>query len=765
MLSGRIAGRYNLSRLGWNAFEDLCMQVLRVALGETCTRFRTGPDGGRDGYYSGVACDKLLNQNRMNGDFFVQCKHSSDAAATLSLSTFSGELSKICALGTQHSFNYILLTNRRMSANAQSALQSTIEQIAGVERCLILAEEWIEDTIDAHAKLLRLVPRLYGIGDLSQIMSFSIDQQSQAVFEDLAIQLRTYVPTDSYRRAEHALDNHGFVVLTGPPAAGKSSIAAALCLVNLGQNKDCRVLKIEHADQFKNTWSPQDKDTVYWVDDVFGETTLDEPLLKEWSAALEKVEAARRRGAKIIFCTRDYILSTAETQLKQSKLDFLRNAGVRVDVTALSDSEREGILYNHVKEGDLQRNVKTALKPHLEMLSRLTHFTPELARRLGTARFHQGLLIHAWSLMKFFEEPVAHFKEVIQGLAPSEKAALAVCLFNNNAVADPIPESAVAPNVLQTFGVTVQQVRLSFEALEGSLVKRTRDGVDQLWQVHHPSMIEALQSELALKSSQMKLYLQAAKLSVILRDTTTIGKSPDTRRVFLPRSLFEDLAIRFATAPSDSLESIGAYICTKGADELVEYIANAHSSLIGALLALPSERTDVPVELALRLDQILQPGLFPHWRLIAEQSLMHAYERHACLDFLKIPGALVLFETLSRVIMNQEVNDGFPSFEAIYEVLVRDARSSESVDEIAQTMDDLYGAIDQTLDLLEIPIHANSGTLAYEFGRIERKLSDVRSEIEGNEAARDDQAYEDYRDARYERRFEAESSRFSDVDR
>jgi hypothetical protein len=484
MSGTRASGRYNLHRLGWNAFEDLCMQIMRVVLGETCTRFVPGRDQGRDGWFRGNATQRLASQNQLSGDFVIQCKHTSTVHHPLDAEQLKKEVEKVKAIAANAPCHYLLMTNRQITAQRESAIRAAFEATEGVGTCLILGEAWIEDTVDSSPRLLRVAPRLYGIGDLSQILSSVIQQQSAALLEDLTDSLRTFVPTDSYRRAEKALHDHGFVVLVGPPASGKSAIAANLCMVSIAQDADVRVLRIEDADQFKSTWSPADKNTIYWVDDVFGETTLDDGRLREWAAALEKVEAARKRGARILFCTRDYILTAAERRLKKSKAEVVNDARVRVDVTSLSESEKAAILYNHIKHGDLTTEQKQSLKPHLSGLAPLSSFTPELARRLGSQRFHRGLTYRPNELQGFFEYPVQHFRDVIHGLAGSETAALAVCLLSSNSVPDPVPDDALAEAVLRTYSVSMQQVREAFELLEGSLIKRTRSATSQVWQTH-----------------------------------------------------------------------------------------------------------------------------------------------------------------------------------------------------------------------------------------------------------------------------------------
>jgi hypothetical protein len=102
-------------------------------------------------------------------------------------------------------------------------------------------------------------------------------------------------------------------------------------------------------------------------------------------------------------------------------------------------------------------------------------FTPELARRLGNKRFHTFSRYEQKELKEFFDNPVAHFRDVIHGLSRAETAALASCLHSGNALPDPVPETAIGDAVLQTYGVNVRDVRDSLEGLEGSFVRRVRN--------------------------------------------------------------------------------------------------------------------------------------------------------------------------------------------------------------------------------------------------------------------------------------------------
>ena len=69
-------------------------------------------------------------------------------------------------------------------------------------------------------------------------------------------------------------------------------------------------LKIRGADEFVRHSNPHEPKQFFWVDDVFGATQLDWQAVTGWIGVLPHVHGALRRGAKVIFTSRDYIFGT-----------------------------------------------------------------------------------------------------------------------------------------------------------------------------------------------------------------------------------------------------------------------------------------------------------------------------------------------------------------------------------------------------------------------------------------------------------------------
>ena len=77
----------------------------------------------------------------------------------------------------------------------------------------------------------------YGLRDLSQILDSRAYSQAQKLLATLHDDLAKVVLTRSYERAARALRRHGFVLLLGEPASGKTTVAATLAMAAIDRWK------------------------------------------------------------------------------------------------------------------------------------------------------------------------------------------------------------------------------------------------------------------------------------------------------------------------------------------------------------------------------------------------------------------------------------------------------------------------------------------------------------------------------------------------
>ena len=187
-----------------------------------------------------------------------------------------------------------------------------------------------------------LVPRVYGLGDLGQILDERAYAQAQEILSALGEDLGKFVITDAYRKSAKALVEHGFVLLLGEPASGKSTIAAGLAVGALDE-WGCSTVKIRDADDFVKHSNPHEPKQFFWVDDAFGVTQLDSVSAGQWNSVFPHVQAAIRRGARVVLTSRDYIYRSARNYLKESAFPLIHESQVMIQVERLTKEEREQI--------------------------------------------------------------------------------------------------------------------------------------------------------------------------------------------------------------------------------------------------------------------------------------------------------------------------------------------------------------------------------------------------------------------------------------
>src|SRR5207247_518815 len=100
----------------------------------------------------------------------LQCKHTSAPATHLSESDMTDEVGKIQKhVAAGRCEVYVLMTNARMTGQASADIEAAFRMV-GVRKVIILGYEALCEMLTEQKSLRALVPRLYGLGDLTEIL-------------------------------------------------------------------------------------------------------------------------------------------------------------------------------------------------------------------------------------------------------------------------------------------------------------------------------------------------------------------------------------------------------------------------------------------------------------------------------------------------------------------------------------------------------------------------------------------------------------------
>lgn len=564
--------RYELHTLGWKAFQDLCATILREELGQSFRVFSPSRDGGQDGYFEGKW--KRRVGITFTGSFTAQCKFTSDPTASLTLAHLSEELPKVAGLVKKGlSKTYILMTNCKLSGPVHDELRGELRQI-GVKHFVGFGYESICQLIRESSRLRMLVPRIYGLGDLSQILDERAYEQAQEILFSMANDLKKFIITDAYTKSAKALQAYGFVLLLGEPGSGKSAIAQALSLAAIDRWK-CRALKIDDPTQIRMHWNPHEPRQFFWIDDAFGATQYQRSLADTWNKTFALVDAAINKEARFILTSRDYIFKAATEDLKDASFPLIRESKVIIEVERLSRAEKQQILYNHLKLGNQGRYFRSEIKDHLPKLADLPHFLPEIARRLGNNVFTRNLDTSESGLLDFATNPREYLLGVIRNLTSDHRAALALIFMNGGNLPSPIDLKANDKEALQLLGGSESAIVKSLWTLEGSLVKLRRLEGESFWTYKHPTIRDAFADLVAQQADLLDIYLEGTPVERQLEEVTCGDVGLEGVKVIIPTSRYLRISRKLKTLSRRyRYKQLWFYANRCAKDFLEEYVAS-----------------------------------------------------------------------------------------------------------------------------------------------------------------------------------------------
>lgn len=547
---------YNLHSLGWKAFQDLCITILSEVWGQTIQTFFDSQDGGRDGAFHGIW--ETFQGEFFKGTFTVQCKFTSKHDKTLKLSDLKDEFTKARRLSSRGlADNYILMTNAHLTGNNDEKMREIFEAIPGINRFAAYGSERISQIIRDSSRLRMLVPRVYGLGDLGQILDERAYVQAAEILSAVGDDLGKFVITEAFKKSAKALVEHGFVLLLGEPACGKSTIAASLAVGALDE-WGCSTLKVCDADDFKTHWNPHEPKQFFWVDDAFGTTQIDWTATYGWNRLFPHIQAAIKKGAKIVFTSRDYIYRTAKNVLKESALPIMRESQVVINVQKIPIQEREQILYNHIKLGTQLQKFKSKIKSHLAEIASHKLFSPEIARRLGNSMFTRRLSITKGGLDNFVSQPLDLLLEIIRTLDAESRSALALIFMRAGILPSPIDLTEHEQQAIKLLGGTIGGIRNAINSMNESLVAQSFEGEQYFWRYKHPTIRDAFATLVSDDSELMDIYIAGSPLDKLFKEVSCGDVGIDGVRVIIPRGRYEALIKRIESF--DTTKWHNAYI-------------------------------------------------------------------------------------------------------------------------------------------------------------------------------------------------------------
>lgn len=325
--------KYTFLNLAPDEFELLSRDILQAEFEIVFETFKAGKDGGIDFRAWINRTDRIV----------VQCKRYKDYDTLLR--ELKKEVAKVQALNPA---NYILTTSVELSPANKHEISNLF--LGHLQEKDIYGNGDLNNILSRHPEVEKRHYKLWFASTqiLQAIINNKVNIQSQNEEKQLERISKIYVMNDSFEEALKLLKANRFVILSGNPGVGKTTLARVLAYEFIKNDFQLVVA----TNSIKEAWDSyvEGASQVVLFDDFLGRNILEGryPINEEHQliSFIEKI--ARTPNKVLILTTREYILNQAKGKyevIRSSEIDISKCI---VDVSKYTKFVRAKILYNHI---------------------------------------------------------------------------------------------------------------------------------------------------------------------------------------------------------------------------------------------------------------------------------------------------------------------------------------------------------------------------------------------------------------------------------
>ncbi|TWJ03302.1 ATPase family protein associated with various cellular activities (AAA) [Mucilaginibacter frigoritolerans] len=352
---------YDFSTLNSTDFEELVCDLLnaenqKLNNGIVYKTYPEGRDRGIDFRYS--------KRNRPNY-IIGQVKHyrKSDAAKLIR-DLKKSEKDKVVKLAPKR---YIFLTSLELTLGEIDKIYDIfspyIQSLSDIHDRKSLNRMLLDNShiVDRHFKLW------YSNTDvLKRILHFEQIGRSLEFTEDyLKKKLNLYVETSDLVEARKTLIKNKFIIITGDPGTGKTTLAELLVYEYI---KDGYSLTYIHDDirDIEKLLTPSDQKQIFYFDDFLGHNAIEIEKAKGAESALIAIlkRIIRQENKLVVLTTRNFILTGAVEQSQKLKDFNIGKYTALINLSSYRESVKAQMLTNHAEYAELDEELKRVLSEH-----------------------------------------------------------------------------------------------------------------------------------------------------------------------------------------------------------------------------------------------------------------------------------------------------------------------------------------------------------------------------------------------------------------
>ncbi|MGV8090758.1 MAG: restriction endonuclease [Mangrovibacterium sp.] len=316
-------------------FENISRDLLQKKLSVFIESFTTGRDSGIDLRYAKGKNINTIIQAKRYKDFTSLFNH------------LRGEAAKVKKLAPD---NYIITT----SVGLTPANKDTIKELFRPfikDTSDILGKDDLNNLLSIYNDIELKYYKLWlsSTNILEKVLHSKIYNQSAFELEEIKEQVKLYVQNESFNKALDILKNNKYVIISGIPGIGKTTLSRVLILYLLSNGFNEFIYLNQFIDDGYEFFS-DGKKQVFFFDDFLGKNFFEKKHSPNEDTRIVKfIEKIKRSPDKVlILATREYILNQAKNAFEAFKINDIEIAKCVLDLSSYTNLIKAQIIYNHL---------------------------------------------------------------------------------------------------------------------------------------------------------------------------------------------------------------------------------------------------------------------------------------------------------------------------------------------------------------------------------------------------------------------------------
>lgn len=398
--------QYDFKILQPSEFECLSRDLIQARDGVFIESFTDGKDGGIDYRYA-LSKDKTA---------VIQVKRYKSFPSLFS--ALKKEVAKIKKLNPKR---YYVSTSVGLTPNNKNEIQKLFGSDI-LNTVDILGKDDLNNLLGLYPDVEKRYYKLWlsSTTVLESIINKRIQNWAAFEMEKIRSDIHQYVFNDSFDDALKILTEHRYVIISGIPGIGKTTLARMLVYELLAKGMD-DFIYIPSNIEDAVTMFDDDRKQVFFFDDFLGSTTFELGEKKFDQKILSFIETVQHSKAKLfILTTREYILSDAFQYYEKFQLKHIDIAKCTLALSYYTKRIKATILYNHLADAQLPEEYIDALLENGNYKKLINHrnFNPRVIETFINDKVWESVPPEVFvnKLISFFDSPMSVWEKAFERL-------------------------------------------------------------------------------------------------------------------------------------------------------------------------------------------------------------------------------------------------------------------------------------------------------------------------------------------------------------